>query len=142
MLVGRVKRVMGQTAILLLLGAGVTSIGLSVLYVFQDRLLYHPNPKVAATPARVDPVYDMKAYTDGNRTGEMYHIWPTPHSNGLLVAYIPREGVLFQGDYSLPQPGQPGNDHVKALVPALEKLQPLLKSWFQGHGFRKKRLLR
>jgi hypothetical protein len=30
--------------------------------------------------------------------------------------------VLFQGDFSLPQPGQPANDHVKALVPALEKL--------------------
>ncbi|MDH5537676.1 MAG: MBL fold metallo-hydrolase, partial [Betaproteobacteria bacterium] len=73
-------------------------------------------------PAAVDPVYEMKAYSDGDRTVEMYHIWPTPHSNGLLVAYIPEEGVLFQGDFSLPQPGQPGNDHVQALVPALEKL--------------------
>jgi hypothetical protein len=41
----------------------------------------------------------------------------------LLVAYIPKEKVLFQGDFSLPAPGQPGNDHVKALVPALEKLK-------------------
>lgn len=73
-------------------------------------------------PATVDPVYEMKSYSDGNRTVEMYHIWPTPHSNGLLVAYIPEEGVLFQGDFSLPQPGQPGNDHVQALVPALIKL--------------------
>jgi hypothetical protein len=64
----------------------------------------------------------MKSYSDGDRVVEMYHIWPTPHSNGLLVAYIPREGVLFQGDYSLPQPGQPGNDHVQALVPALIRL--------------------
>jgi hypothetical protein len=39
-----------------------------------------------------------------------------------LVAYLPEEKVLFQGDLSLPQPGQPGNDHVQALVPALEKL--------------------
>jgi hypothetical protein len=30
--------------------------------------------------------------------------------------------VLFQGDFSLPAPGEPGNDHVQALVPALEKL--------------------
>lgn len=84
--------------------------------LLDDTLARNPRP------ARVDPVYDMKAYTDGDRTVEMYHIWPTPHSDGLLVAYIPREGVLFQGDFSLPQPGQPGNDHVKALVPALEKL--------------------
>jgi len=73
-------------------------------------------------PARVDPVFDMKEYTDGNRSVEMYHIWPTPHSDGLLVAYFPEEKILFQGDFSLPQPGQPGNDHVLALVPALEKL--------------------
>ena len=52
----------------------------------------------------------------------MYHIWPTPHSNGLMVAYMPQEKVLFQGDFSLPAPGEPGNDHVRALVPALEKI--------------------
>jgi hypothetical protein len=51
----------------------------------------------------------------------MYHIYPAPHSNGLIVAYIPKERVLFQGDFSV-IPGEPANDHVKALVPALEKL--------------------
>jgi glyoxylase-like metal-dependent hydrolase (beta-lactamase superfamily II) len=77
------------------------------------------NPKKAT----VDPVADKKVYSDGTRTVEMYHIYPAPHSNGLLVAFIPKEKVLFQGDFSLPaQPGQPANDHVKALVPALEKL--------------------
>jgi len=30
--------------------------------------------------------------------------------------------VLFQGDFSLPAAGQPANDHIKALVPILEKL--------------------
>ena len=47
---------------------------------------------------------------------------PAPHSNGLMVAYFPKEKILFQGDFSLPAAGQPANDHVKALVPALEKL--------------------
>jgi hypothetical protein len=60
-------------------------------------------------------------YTDGTRSVELYHIYPAPHSNGLLVALIPKERVLFQGDFSV-TPGQPANDHVKALVPALEKL--------------------
>ncbi len=83
--------------------------------LLDDALARNPRP------ATVDRVFDMKAYTDGDRTVEMYHIWPTPHSNGLLVAYIPREGILFQGDFSLPQPGQPGNDHIRALVPALER---------------------
>jgi glyoxylase-like metal-dependent hydrolase (beta-lactamase superfamily II) len=83
------------------------------------------NDTLAKTPrkARVEAVGDKKVYSDGTRTVEMYHIYPAPHSNGLLVAYIPKEKVLFQGDFSLPAPGQPGNDHVKALVPALEKLK-------------------
>ena len=46
---------------------------------------------------------------------------PVPHSNGLIIAYIPKEKVLFQGDFSV-NPGEPANDHVKALVPILEKL--------------------
>jgi glyoxylase-like metal-dependent hydrolase (beta-lactamase superfamily II) len=73
-------------------------------------------------PVSIDAVGEMKAYSDGRRSVEMYHIWPTPHSNGLLVAYLPNEKILFQGDFSLPAPGEPGNDHVQALVPALEKL--------------------
>jgi glyoxylase-like metal-dependent hydrolase (beta-lactamase superfamily II) len=73
-------------------------------------------------PAAVETIDTMKSYTDGTQVVEFYHVWPAPHSNGLLVAYLPRQRVLFQGDFSLPQPGEPGNDHVQALVPALEKL--------------------
>jgi glyoxylase-like metal-dependent hydrolase (beta-lactamase superfamily II) len=75
------------------------------------------NPK----KARFETVAEKKVYSDGTRIVEFYHIYPAPHSNGLIVAYLPREKVLFQGDFSV-NPGQPANDHVKALVPALQKL--------------------
>jgi glyoxylase-like metal-dependent hydrolase (beta-lactamase superfamily II) len=75
------------------------------------------NPK----KVKIETVDEKRVYTDGTRTVEMYHIYPAPHSNGLIVAYIPKERVLFQGDFSV-NPGEPANDHVKALVPALEKL--------------------
>jgi glyoxylase-like metal-dependent hydrolase (beta-lactamase superfamily II) len=83
------------------------------------------NDTLAKNPkkARVEAVSDKKVYSDGTRTVEMHHVSPVPHSNGLLVAYFPKEKVLFQGDFSLPAPGQPGNDHVKALVPALERIK-------------------
>jgi glyoxylase-like metal-dependent hydrolase (beta-lactamase superfamily II) len=77
------------------------------------------NPK----PAKVEAVLEKKVYTDGTRTVELYHVAPVPHSNGLMIAYIPKEKIMFQGDFSLPAPGQPGNDHVKALVPILERLK-------------------
>jgi glyoxylase-like metal-dependent hydrolase (beta-lactamase superfamily II) len=72
--------------------------------------------------AKIETVAEKKVYTDGTRIVELHHAAPVPHSNGLLIAYFPREKVLFQGDFSLPAPGQPANDHVKALVPVLEKL--------------------
>ncbi|HEX6996856.1 MAG TPA: MBL fold metallo-hydrolase [Gammaproteobacteria bacterium] len=70
---------------------------------------------------RIESFTDKAVYSDGDRTVEFYHIYPAPHSNGLAVAYLPREKILFQGDFSV-IPGQPANDHVRALVPALEKL--------------------
>jgi len=75
------------------------------------------NPK----KAKIEAVAEKKVYSDGTRVVEMYHVAPVPHSNGLMIAYIPKEKILFQGDFSV-IPGQPANDHVKALVPILEKL--------------------
>ena len=76
--------------------------------------------------ARVESVADKRVYTDGTHTVELYHIYPAPHSNALLIAYLPKEKVLFQGDFSVnPAQGggtQPANDHVQALVPAVAKL--------------------
>jgi glyoxylase-like metal-dependent hydrolase (beta-lactamase superfamily II) len=84
--------------------------------------------------ARVDAVGAKKVYQDRTRTVEMYHIYPAPHSNGLLVAYIPQEKILFQGDFSLPAPGQEANDHIKALVPALEKLNLDFERYINVHA--------
>jgi glyoxylase-like metal-dependent hydrolase (beta-lactamase superfamily II) len=94
---------------------------------FLDKALNTPrtllNDTLAKNPkkAKIEAVDEKKIYSDGTRTVEMYHVAPVPHSNGLMIAYIPKEKILFQGDFSV-TPGQPANDHVKALVPILEKL--------------------
>jgi len=94
---------------------------------FLDKALNTPrtllDDSLAKNPkkAKFETVAEKKVYSDGTRTVEMYHIPPAPHSNGLIIAYIPKEKVLFQGDFSV-NPGEPANDHVKALVPVLEKL--------------------
>jgi glyoxylase-like metal-dependent hydrolase (beta-lactamase superfamily II) len=97
--------------------------------LLDDRLAKSPRKAV------VDPVGDKKVYTDGTRTVEMYHAAPVPHSNGLLVAYFPKERILFQGDFSLPNaPGQPANDHVKALAPVLKKLNLNFDRYINVHA--------
>jgi glyoxylase-like metal-dependent hydrolase (beta-lactamase superfamily II) len=94
---------------------------------FLDKALNTPrtllDDSLAKNPkkAKFETVAEKKVYSDGTRTVEMYHIPPAPHSNGLIIAYIPKEKVLFQGDFSV-NPGEPANDHVKALFPVLEKL--------------------
>ena len=75
------------------------------------------NPK----KAKFETVVEKKVYSDGTQTVEMYHAYPAPHSNGLLIAYMPKEKVLFQGDFSV-NPGEAANDHVMALYPILQKL--------------------
>ncbi len=115
-----------------LVAEGATIIAQANSREFFERALNTPrtllDDALARNPkrARVEPVTDKKVYTDGTRTVEMYHIYPAPHSDALMVAYLPREKVLFQGDFSVnPAQGggmQPANDHVQALVPALAKL--------------------
>ncbi len=94
---------------------------------FLDKALNTPrtllDDPLAKNPrkAKIEAVEEKKVFSDGTRTVEMYHIYPAPHSNGLIIAYIPKEKVLFQGDFTV-TPGEPANDHLKALVPVLEKL--------------------
>jgi glyoxylase-like metal-dependent hydrolase (beta-lactamase superfamily II) len=95
---------------------------------FFDRALNTPrtlmtdvlakNPK----KAKVEGVGDKKVFSDGTRVVEIYYVPNAPHSNGLTFFYIPKEKILFQGDFTV-TPGQPANDHVKALYPTLEKLK-------------------
>jgi glyoxylase-like metal-dependent hydrolase (beta-lactamase superfamily II) len=110
-----------------LVAEGATIITQKNNEAFLEKALNTPrtllNDTLAKNPkkAKFEAVAEKKVYSDGTRTVEMYHVSPVPHSNGLMIAYIPKEKILFQGDFSV-NPGQPANDHVKALVPILEKL--------------------
>ena len=110
-----------------LVAEGATIITQKNNEAFLEKALNTPrtllNDTLAKSPkkAKIEAVAEKKVYSDGTRIIEMYHVSPVPHSNGLMIAYIPKEKILFQGDFSV-NPGEPANDHVKALVPILEKL--------------------
>ena len=111
----------------MLVAEGATIITQENNKVFLERALNTPrtlmDDTLAKNPkkAKIETVAEKKVYSDGTRVVEMYHIFPAPHSNGLIIAYIPKEKVIFQGDFSV-NPGEPANDHVKALVPVLARL--------------------
>jgi glyoxylase-like metal-dependent hydrolase (beta-lactamase superfamily II) len=110
-----------------LVAEGATIITQKNNEVFFERALNTPrtllNDTLAKNPkkAKIEAVGEKKVYSDGTRTVEFYHVAPVPHSNGLMIAYVPKEKILFQGDFTV-TPGQPANDHVKALGPILAKL--------------------
>src|SRR5688572_6515199 len=93
------------------------------------------NDTLAKNPKKVkiETIGEKKVYSDGTRTVEFYHVYPTPHSNGLTVAFIPKEKILFQADYMLPAAGQPPNDHIKALQPVVEKLNLDFEQYIPVH---------
>jgi glyoxylase-like metal-dependent hydrolase (beta-lactamase superfamily II) len=39
-----------------------------------------------------------RVFTDGEQTVEILDIGPSPHANEMLVAYLPKEKLVFQGD--------------------------------------------
>jgi glyoxylase-like metal-dependent hydrolase (beta-lactamase superfamily II) len=49
-----------------------------------------------------EPTFEMvtkrRSFSDGERTVELLDIGPSPHADEMLVAYLPREKLVFQAD--------------------------------------------
>lgn len=61
------------------------------------------NPKVPT----VETFDRKRVFTDGEETVELYNIGPTEHVDEMVIAYFPKEKILFQGDMlTLPDVGE------------------------------------
>ena len=50
-------------------------------------------------PLKMEFIQDGKrVISDGVTTVELYEIGPSPHANEMLVAYLPKEKIVFQAD--------------------------------------------
>jgi glyoxylase-like metal-dependent hydrolase (beta-lactamase superfamily II) len=52
----------------------------------------------AAKPVTVEPVDDAHTITDGARSLVIYHLAGNPHSDTMVMAYLPRERLLIEVD--------------------------------------------
>jgi glyoxylase-like metal-dependent hydrolase (beta-lactamase superfamily II) len=66
--------------------------------------------------ATVEGVSDRRVLSDDTNTIELIHIENLGHTNGMLVGLLPEHGVLFQADFTLPQPGAEPNPFVITLA--------------------------
>ncbi len=83
--------------------------------------------RAAATDAdslKLQFVEDRYVFDDGDRKLEIIDIGPTPHSEHLLVAYLPEEGILFEADH-FPNPTngqmQPAQPVTRRLAEAIDE---------------------
>jgi glyoxylase-like metal-dependent hydrolase (beta-lactamase superfamily II) len=65
-------------------------------------------------PLKIETLQNGKrVFTDGATTVELYDIGRGPHTDEMIVAYLPAEKIVFQGDLlnlSDDNPGAPGNE--------------------------------
>jgi hypothetical protein len=60
---------------------------------------------------------------DGMRTIELHHVKNLDHSDGMLIAFLPKEKILFTGDFNIPAPGQPVAPAIATLVQNVDRLK-------------------
>ena len=100
-----------------LVRAGATLVTHENNAAFLDMALNTPRTLLGEEPlnARVEGVSGVTVYEDSMNRLELHSV-PQLHSDGMLVAVLPEQGVLFQADFTLPQPGAEANPFVLELA--------------------------
>jgi glyoxylase-like metal-dependent hydrolase (beta-lactamase superfamily II) len=65
--------------------------------------------------AEVEGVSGVTVYEDSMNRLELHSV-PQLHTDGMLVAVLPQQGVMFQADFTLPQAGAEANPFVRELA--------------------------
>ncbi len=60
---------------------------------------------------------------DETRTVELHHVKDLEHSDAMLIAYLPKEKILFTADFNIPAPGQPVSPSIATLIANIERLR-------------------
>jgi hypothetical protein len=96
-------------------------------------------PPFGAEQVRVEVVSGSRTFSDGARTLEIHDVGG-PHAKEMLVAWLPQEGILFQGDLiDVPSTGQvrPGTNNAttKHFAEWLQRRSWNVRVFGGSHGF-------
>jgi glyoxylase-like metal-dependent hydrolase (beta-lactamase superfamily II) len=72
---------------------------------------------------KVESAGDKKVLKDDTRTIELHHVQNLEHSNGMLIAFLPKEKILFTADFNIPAAGQPVSPAIGTLVQNIDRLK-------------------
>jgi glyoxylase-like metal-dependent hydrolase (beta-lactamase superfamily II) len=82
---------------------------------------------------RIEPIEGVAVFQDSVNRVELHSV-PNGHSDGMLVAILPRQGILFQADFTLPQPGQEPNPFVATLAQYVAEVDPDFERYLAVHA--------
>jgi len=94
---------------------------------------------LSASPRKpvIETFTTKRVFTDGDMTVELHDIGPTSHVDEIVLAYMPKEKLVFQGDLLiLPDRGEPGPANTLTLEfgRALERLGLHVETIAGVHG--------
>jgi glyoxylase-like metal-dependent hydrolase (beta-lactamase superfamily II) len=72
---------------------------------------------------KVEGVLEKIVLGDQARSIELHHVDKLEHSDGMLIAYLPKEKILFTADFNVPGQGQAVSPSIATLVQNIERLQ-------------------
>lgn len=108
---------------------GVTVITQDNNTYFLEQALGMPRTLAGDTLAKskkkpkVESVIDELRLQDGTRALVLYRVLKLEHSDGMLLAYLPKEKILFTADFNIPAPGGPIDPSIRTLVENVQRLQ-------------------
>jgi len=74
--------------------------------------------------AKFEFVENKKVFKDNSQVLEIYDIGPTEHTEHLLLAYLPKQGIIFEADHfgaPVAGPMPPRTPNIEALVTSIKK---------------------
>ena len=95
---------------------------------FMEQSLLSPRTLVGDVLAKskkkpkVESVIEKMVLQDDTRTIELHHVSGLEHSDAMLMAYLPREKILFTADFSAPPEGLPVSPSIVTLSENINRL--------------------
>ena len=86
----------------------------------------------APKPVTVESVAASRTITDGARTLELHHVAGNPHSDTMLMAYLPKERILIEVDAF--SPGGSYHPYAANLLGHIERLKLNVERIVPLHG--------
>jgi glyoxylase-like metal-dependent hydrolase (beta-lactamase superfamily II) len=127
---------------------GLAGVGATILAAKEHEPMMRPlmeaphtsNPdalelaKKAGKAGSIEFFDGTRVISDGGQSLELYAVNGIPHVEPMVLAFVPKGGVLFQSDLFFPGTGAPAGPDAVALLQRIKELKLKVTTHAGGHG--------